>query len=125
MSNIEGKAAVVTGSTRGIGFAIASALLQRGGRVMLCSRNIQEVGQTVEKLKSQYGGRVSGLACDVRSYDSVRLLFDEARQKFGALDILVNNAGIGSHKYVEEMPVEEWNATLETNLSGVFYCCRE
>jgi NAD(P)-dependent dehydrogenase (short-subunit alcohol dehydrogenase family) len=47
------------------------------------------------------------------------------RQAFGTLDILVNNAGIGSHSYVEQMSVEEWNATLETNLSGVFYCCHE
>lgn len=125
MSSIEGKSAVVTGSTRGIGFAIARALLERGGSVFICARNKEEVEQTVTTLKTKYGENVHGKACDVSSYDSVRSLFREAREAFGSLDILVNNAGIGSHKYVEHMPVEEWNATLETNLTGVFYCCHE
>lgn len=125
MSNIEGKSAVVTGATRGIGLAIARALLERGGRVFICARNREYVDQTVTSLKPEYGENIYGAPCDVRSYDSVRSLFSEVRQQFGALDILVNNAGIGSHSYVEKMSVEEWNATLETNLSGVFYCCHE
>jgi NAD(P)-dependent dehydrogenase (short-subunit alcohol dehydrogenase family) len=125
MSSIEGKSAVVTGSTRGIGLAIARALLKRGARVFICARDREEVEQTVTALKAKHGENVHGASCDVRSYDSVRSLFHEARQAFTSLDILVNNAGIGSHKYVEHMPVEEWSATLETNLSGVFYCCHE
>lgn len=125
MSNIEGKSAVVTGATRGIGLAIVRALLERGGRVFLCARDNADVGKTVASLKSDHGDRVYGEACDVRSYENVCSLFSNVRRKFGALDILVNNAGIGSHSYVEQMPVEEWNATLETNLSGVFHCCHE
>lgn len=125
MSNIEGKSAVVTGATRGIGRAIARALLERGGRVFICARDRTDVEGTVPSLRSEHGDRVHGTSCDVRSYDDVRSLFSEVRQTFGTLDILVNNAGIGSHSYVEHMPVEEWNATIETNLSGVFHCCRE
>jgi 3-oxoacyl-[acyl-carrier protein] reductase len=125
MSNIEGKLAVVTGATRGIGFAISRALLERGGRVVICARNSADVEQTVASLRPVHGDRVHGTACDVRSYDAVRSLFSGVRQTFGTLDILVNNAGIGSHSYVEQMPVEEWNATIETNLSGVFHCCHE
>ncbi|HLF82797.1 MAG TPA: SDR family oxidoreductase [Blastocatellia bacterium] len=125
MSNIEGKSAVVTGATRGIGRAIARALLERGGRVFICARDRTDVEQTVPSLRSEHGDRVDGRSCDVRSYDDVRSLFSEVRQTFGTLDILVNNAGIGSHSYVEHMPVEEWNATIETNLSGVFHCCHE
>jgi NAD(P)-dependent dehydrogenase (short-subunit alcohol dehydrogenase family) len=125
MSNIDGKSAVVTGATRGIGLAIARALLERGGRVLICARDKTDVAQTVASLRSEHGNRVDGAACDVRSYDDVRSLFSDVRQTFGTLDILVNNAGIGSHSYVEHMPVEEWNATIETNLSGVFHCCHE
>ncbi|HXI88759.1 MAG TPA: SDR family oxidoreductase [Blastocatellia bacterium] len=125
MSYIEGKLAVVTGATRGIGLAITRALLARGGRVFICARDGADVEQAVSSLRSEHGDRVCGAACNVRSYDNVRSLFSDVRQAFGTLDILVNNAGIGSHSYVEQMSVEEWNATLETNLSGVFYCCHE
>ena len=125
MSNIEGKSAVVTGATRGIGLAITRALLERGGHVFICARDGADVEQAVASLRSEHGDSVRGSACNVRSYDNVRSLFSDVRQAFGTLDILVNNAGIGSHTYVEQMSVEEWNATLETNLSGVFYCCHE
>ncbi|MEK6284299.1 MAG: SDR family oxidoreductase [Acidobacteriota bacterium] len=125
MSNIEGKTSVVTGATRGIGLAIARALLERGGRVFICARSREEVEHSVAALKSDYGDNIKGVACDVRDYDSVRSLFREVLASFGTLDILINNAGVGSHSYVEQMPVEEWSATIETNLSGVFYCCHE
>lgn len=125
MSNIEGKSALVTGATRGIGLAIARALLNRQGRVFICSRKREEVEQTVANLALEHGDKILGAACDVRSYDDVRSLFGEVKHKLGALDILVNNAGIGSRSYVENTPVEEWNATIETNLSGVFHCCHE
>src|SRR5258706_10848053 len=96
MSYIEGKSAVVTGGTRGIGLAITRALLERGGRVFICARDGANVEQAVASLRSEHGDSVRGAACNVRSYDNVRSLFSDVRQAFGALDILVNNAGIGS-----------------------------
>jgi len=125
MNNIEGKTAVVTGATRGIGLAIARALLERGGRVFICARSSEEVDQAIASLDIEYGGKVYGALCDVRSYEGVSSLFRKVSEAFGSLDILVNNAGIGSHSFVEQMSVDEWNATIETNLSGVFYCCHE
>jgi NAD(P)-dependent dehydrogenase (short-subunit alcohol dehydrogenase family) len=83
------------------------------------------VERKTTSLKSEHGDRVVGATCDVRNYENVRSLFSKVRQTFGTLDILVNNAGIGSHGNVREMSVEEWDATLETNLSGVFYCSHE
>jgi len=125
MSNIEGKSAVVTGATRGIGLAIAQALLERGSRVFICARNEQEIEETVAALKEEHGGRVRGATCDVRRYDDVRSLFSKVADGFGKLDILINNAGVGSHGSVEQTSPDQWNATIETNLSGVFYCCHE
>ena len=89
MNNIEGKSAVVTGATRGIGLAIARALLHHGGRVFICARDGAEVEQAVASLKSEHRDSVRGLACNVRSYDSVRSFFSEIKQTFGTLDILV------------------------------------
>ena len=123
--SIAGKAAVVTGSTRGIGLRIAQALLEKEARVMICARKQEDVESTVAGLRATYGERVRGEACDVRSYEQVRRIMEETARAFGGLDILVNNAGVGSHSYVEQMPVEEWSATIETNLSGVFFACHE
>jgi NAD(P)-dependent dehydrogenase (short-subunit alcohol dehydrogenase family) len=125
MSNVANKAAVVTGATRGIGLAIARALLERGARVLICARDEEEVARTVADLRSDYGDVVHGKRCDVSRYDSVRELFGKAKDTFGKMDILVNNAGIGSRANVEDMPVEQWSAMIDTNLSGVFYCCHE
>src|SRR5215510_15894325 len=125
MNNIEGKSALVTGSTRGIGKAIAEAILARGGRAFITGRDVTNVKQTVASLLSEHPDRVFGAACDVRDYDSVRTMFSIIRSSMGSLDILVNNAGVGSRTYVEHMSIEEWSVTLETNLFGVFYCCHE
>lgn len=125
MSRINGKSAIVTGSTRGIGLAVAQSLLERGARVLICARNSGEVEGVVKRLGEQNGERVLGAVCDVRDYEQVKNLFEEGKRAFGGIDILVNNAGIGSHTKVEEMEADEWQATIETNLSGVFYCCRK
>jgi len=125
MNNIEGKSALVTGSTRGIGKAIAEAILTHGGRVFITARNTTDVKQTVASFLSKHPDRVFGTACDVGDYNSVRSMFSVLRSSMGSLDILVNNAGVGSRTYVEHMSVEEWSTTLETNLFGVFYCCHE
>lgn len=125
MNSIAGKTAVVTGSTQGIGLAIAGALLERGARVFICARDTEEVDRTVALLREQYGERVHGKQCDVGRYEDVCELFVQAKDAFGKLDILINNAGIGSRSNVEDMVVEEWRATIDTNLSGVFYCCHE
>lgn len=123
MSNIEDKAAIVTGGTRGIGFAVARALLHRRARVFVCARTPADVEQTVATLSTEYGDRIQGATCDVRSYSKVRSMVANAERFLGGIDILINNAGIGSRSFVENMPVEEWDSTIQTNLSGVFYCC--
>ena len=120
--NIENKTAVVTGGTKGIGYAIAEKLLEAGARVFICARNRPELRHACERLAAS--GRVEGEVCDVRSEDQVRMLLEEAARVFGGVDLLVNNAGIGIiGKTVEEMSGDEFRQTLETNLFGVFYAC--
>ena len=122
MNNLENKIAVVTGGTKGIGYAIAETLLKAELRVFVCARNKSELKRALEKLSAL--GRVEGEVCDVRSEAQVRMMLEECVRVFGGVDILVNNAGIGIiGKTVEEMSAAEFEQTLQTNLFGVFYAC--
>lgn len=114
--------AVVTGGTRGIGYAIAERLLKAGTRVLICGRNEVDVNKAVAELSRR--GSVEGQVCDVRSEAQVRQLLDRYSTAFGGLDILVNNAGVGYFgKTIEELSGDEFRETLDTNLVGVFYTC--
>ena len=120
--NLRDKVAVVTGGTKGIGYAIAESLLRTGARVLTCAREKGDLKQSLQWLSEH--GNVEGEVCDVRSEDQVRMLLEECERRFGGLDILVNNAGIGiMGKTVEEMSGDGFRQTLETNLFGVFYAC--
>lgn len=120
-AELRGKTAVVTGGTRGIGYAIAEALARAGANVVLCARRAEEVTRVCKELDELGHGRVIGVACDMRRYEDVRRLVGRAVEEFDGLDILVNNAGVGSFSPVDEMSVEEWHRIIETNLNGVFY----
>jgi NAD(P)-dependent dehydrogenase (short-subunit alcohol dehydrogenase family) len=123
--NLEGKVAIVTGGTKGIGRGIAEALVHEGINVCISARSRSEILETVETLGSLGKGRVTGIVCDVRDYSQTKALFERTINDLGRLDILVNNAGIGKFVLVEEMDTEDFRAILETNLFGVFYCCHE
>jgi NAD(P)-dependent dehydrogenase (short-subunit alcohol dehydrogenase family) len=119
---IMSKTAIVTGSTKGIGRAIAEALAREGMNVCISARNAEEVERAVNELGE---GDVTGVVCDVRDYDEVKALFEHTVAEFGGVDVLVNNAGIGIFGRVDETSPEDFRAVLETNLFSVFYCCRE
>src|SRR5438270_9313296 len=119
---IHQKTAVVTGGTKGIGFAIAESLVKAGAQVMICGRGKKELRYAVDDLSAL--GQAAGEICDVRSEDQVRIMLGEAERVFGGVDILINNAGMGIFgKTVEEMSADEFREMLETNLFGVFYSC--
>jgi 3-oxoacyl-[acyl-carrier protein] reductase len=122
---LAGKNALVTGGTRGIGFAIAEALLRAGANVAVCGRSEETVKSAVSQLTNKAKSKVLGKVADVRRNTEVADLFNLIDREMGGLDILVNNAGIGVFKSTAELTVEDWQKTLETNLSGVFYCCHE
>jgi NAD(P)-dependent dehydrogenase (short-subunit alcohol dehydrogenase family) len=120
--NIENKIAVITGGSKGIGYAIAESLLKAGARVFICARDKSDLKHALEYL-SEFG-RVEGEICDVRSETQVKIMLDECVRVFGGVDILINNAGVGFiGKTVEEMSPDKFVQTLETNLFGVFYAC--
>ena len=123
--DLKGKAAIVTGGTKGIGRGIAEALVREGVNVCISARSRNEIDQAVLDLRALDKGAVTGIMADVRNYAQVSPLFELMVAEFSGLDILVNNAGIGVFETVEETTPEDFRAVLETNLFGVFYCCRE
>ena len=119
------KICLVTGATRGIGRAIAKMLLEEGAQVAICGREQSAVDQAVGELAAETSGKVAGKAADVRNHEEVAGLFRFVDTHFGGVDVLINNAGVGVFRSVSDLTVDDWRLTLETNLSGVFYCCRE
>jgi NAD(P)-dependent dehydrogenase (short-subunit alcohol dehydrogenase family) len=119
---IADKVSVVTGGTKGIGYAIAKKLLENGAKVFICARSKNEIRDAISDLSKH--GQVAGEVCDVRSEDQVRMMIEECERVFGGVDVLVNNAGVGINgKTIEEISGDEFRQTLETNLFGVFYAC--
>lgn len=116
--------AIVTGGTRGIGRAIADAILAEGGRVMVTGRDTSRLARAVAELEAHAAGRVAGAVADVRDRASVEALMEDAAKRFGGFNVLVNNAGVGRFVDVSEMTPDEWENVIGTNLSGPFYCSR-
>ena len=122
---LTGRAAVVTGGSRGIGLATAMALRAEGAHVLVCGRSGPAVDGACSQIEQSPGpGRVAAVAADVRRHDDAQRLVATALEELGGLDILVNNAGVGRFAPLDELSVDDWVETIETNLSGVFYCCR-
>jgi 3-oxoacyl-[acyl-carrier protein] reductase len=121
MSFLEGKYALITGGTRGIGKSIATALLNQGASVAICGRTDAGVQSALADLK----GNAIGHPADIGNPNDVAALFRYVEQRFPKLDILINNAGIGIFKPTADLSIEDWQSTLNLNLSGAFYCCRE
>ena len=120
MGFLDGKTAVVTGGSRGIGLAIAQALVNEEAEVLICGRD----RASLERSASLLGPRAVAAACDVGHEQQVAELFRVVEQRFGGLDVLVNNAGVSFFGSVAELALEDWRTVIDTNLSGAFYCAR-
>ena len=118
--SLEGRVALVTGATKGIGRAVAERLLGAGASVAICARTEGEVRGRAARL----GKRALGIACDVADPRACARMVEQTAAHFGRLDILVNNAGLGIYKPLAEMSVEEWRLQVDVNLGGVFYCSK-
>jgi NAD(P)-dependent dehydrogenase (short-subunit alcohol dehydrogenase family) len=120
---LTGKIAVVTGGTRGIGLSIAEALLSREASVIVTGRDTSHLEAARKRLSKDRADRVQVVRADVRDPDDAAQAVNAAVERFGGMDILVNNAGVGVFAPVAEMDVTQWHDVIETNLSGVFFCC--
>lgn len=115
---LTGKVAIVTGSTRGIGRAIAEAFLEEGAQVMFSARHQGSILDVLKRAPNQ----ADFTAADVTDPESVRALMHATWKRFHQIDILVSNAGVSRDHRVEKISPEDWAAVLNTNLSGVLYC---
>jgi len=123
--NGNGKVAIITGASAGIGKASAITLLKNGWRVALAGRRVELCEQAI---KESGADQKNGLAvkCDVANNDDIRALFARTKQTWGRLDLLFNNAGIGAPAVpIEDLPWEKWKAVVDTNLHGSFVCTQE
>jgi 3-oxoacyl-[acyl-carrier protein] reductase len=114
--------AIITGASKGIGLAIARALLDRDMQVVISARKQDELTKAQQKLGGS--SRVHAVRGDVGVPGDAERLINAAVQRFGAVDVLVNNAGVGRFGNVSDMSIDDWRQIIDTNLSGVFYCTR-
>jgi 3-oxoacyl-[acyl-carrier protein] reductase len=112
--------AIVTGGSKGIGLAIARALLDGGFQVTIAARQDEDLQRAARQLNA--GDTLRAVRADVRDHEDARRLIDETRTRFGGVDVLVNNAGVGLFANVADMSVEQWRQVMQTNLDGVFFC---
>jgi 3-oxoacyl-[acyl-carrier protein] reductase len=120
---LEGKTAVVTGGSRGIGAAVAALLAERGAAVVVSARDADRLNAAVKDLEAM-GAAVVGVAGDVSRREDAERVVDTARERFGRVDILVNNAGITRDGLLLRMKDEDWDRVLEVNLRGAFVMTR-
>ena len=127
-ADLNGKVAVVTGGSRGIGHAIAGALAASGASVLLCGRSAEVLAAAVSDLTanllSSRKDRIESFAADVRDLAQMEALVARAGDRFGGVDIVVNNAGVGRFEELSTQSVENWREIIETNLIGVYHACR-
>lgn len=123
MNLLKNKVALITGGTKGIGYGIAQALLNEGIHVAVTSRNKVSAQKAADALNSNsiLGAQAIGVEADARNFESQQKAVQSVLDHFGQLDIVVANAGVGHFANIEDITVEQWNETLDTNLSGVFY----
>ncbi|MBF0596963.1 SDR family oxidoreductase [Faecalibacter rhinopitheci] len=118
MQTLENKVAYITGGTKGIGLGIAKALVENGVKVAISGRNITDA----EKAKQALGNQnVLALQSDVRNYEDEVKAMEAIVAEFGQLDIVIANAGLGKFAPIDQLSLEDWNAMIDTNLTGVFH----
>lgn len=122
---LEGQVALVTGASSGIGEGVALALGEAGATVVVNYITKPEVAQTVVDRIVAMGSKAIAIHADVSKEDQVQAMFQRAIQEFGTIDILVNNAGIQKDAKFHEMTLDQWNAVMNVNLTGMFLCSRE
>jgi len=118
MNTIKNKVAYITGGSKGIGLGIARTLLEAGMKVAISGRNTEAIEQAKKDLGNQ---NVIALTSDVRNFEDEQKAVNAVIKEFGKIDVVIANAGLGRFAPVHEMSLEDWNAMIDTNLTGVFH----
>lgn len=127
---LKDKVAIITGSSRGIGKAMAIAFSKEGARVVITARSVDKgalpgtIYETERKI-NEAGGESFAVKCDVSKESEVRNLVSQVIEKFGKIDILVNNAAVGYYKSLQDTPLKHWDLVMKVNVRGPFICCKE
>src|SRR5690625_326264 len=121
MSSLEGKVALVTGGSKGIGLGIAQALVAAGMNVTITARNQKQVEAAAQQLNNAGPGRERGRRCDLRDLVERSVVLTRTVREFGHLDVAIANAGAGGYAAIDELEPETWHNIIDTNLTGVFY----
>ena len=124
MSTLEGKVVLVTGGTRGIGRACAERFAHEGAKVALCGRSEATASAAAQEIAQATGAQVSGFQADIADPDAVDAMMKAVKEAFGPIEVLVNNAGLVRDGLLMRMKNDDWTTVIDTDLSGVFYCCR-
>jgi len=121
MQDLNGMVALVTGGTLGIGYGIAEAMIACGMKVAITSRSADRAAAAAAKLNESNAGACLGIAADVKSLSDQQAAVAACIKQFGKLDVLIANAGVGHFAPIEELTAQQWEDTIDTNLTGVFY----
>ncbi len=120
--HLDGRVALVTGGSKGLGRGMAQALGEAGAEIAICSRNGDEAASVAKELTDATSRRALGVECDVTDPKSVRRLADQCLDTFGKVDILVNNAGINIRKPTTDLTVDDWDSVVDITVKGSFLC---
>jgi len=118
---LKNKVAYITGGTKGIGKGIAASMLQEGMRVAISGRSQATVDKAVADLKAQFGGEIIGVQSNVREITNEEQAVKTILDTWGQLDAVIANAGVGHFRPITEMTTDQWNDTIDINLTGVFH----
>lgn len=123
MGSIKNKVALITGGTKGIGYGIALSLLQEGVNVAITGRNQLSANEAAISLNNNPNvkGKAIGIEADVRDFISQENAVKEVLKQFGKLDVVIANAGLGHFANIEDLTLQQWQETIDTNLTGAFY----
>jgi len=125
MKELNGKTAIITGASSGIGKQTAHKLGEQGANIVLSSRSIGKLKELAENIEKQYGSEAIAIETDVTQEEDVNRMFEKTEQKFGEIDIVVANAGLAVGDQVEEMASDEFHKMMDVNCDGVFFTARE
>ena len=122
--DLTGKAAIITGGSKGLGAAMAAGLASAGADVLLTSRNEDEVAAVAKQIAGDYGRRAVGMRADVTSPQDAEAMARRALDEFGRIDILINNAGVNIRGPIDELSYDEFRKVQQINVDGLWLCCR-